>query len=385
MDLKLFLDPVEPECLDDHLPGTSFQKSIFVNNEIMYDLDGIDIVVIGLTEYRGSVEVESGYPAAANEIRRKLYKLSRTSGNQRVLDLGNLRNGPSAAETTLRLQEVAAFLLNRGILPVIIGGTHDLDLGQYRAYEALEKLITCLNVDARMDVHDEGLAGESHIAAIFKHNPNFLFNYIHLAHQSYYVTEGQLAMMDKLYFEQIRLGEIRENLSELEPVIRDADMMSFDLSAVNSQYMQAVEDPHVFGLSGEEACQICWYAGLNDKLSSMGLYGYNPDLDRDGFPGAEVVATMIWYFIDGFYHRKGDKNFMSNDYLVYEVALGGNPETIRFYKSKLSEKWWMEIPDNDSDSIFLRNKMIPCSYSDYELAGKGEIPARWMAAMNKMS
>ena len=76
---------------------------------------------------------------------------------------------------------------------------------------------------------------------------------------------------------------------------------------------------------------------------------------------------------------------MSDDYLVYEAAIGGNPDSIRFYKSKLSEKWWMEIKDDESDSIFLRNKMVPCSYSDYKKASEGEIPERWINAIHKIN
>jgi formiminoglutamase len=164
----------------------------------------------------------------------------------------------------------------------------------------------------------------------------------------------------------------------MEPVIRDADMLSFDISAIQAHYCPGGDDVKVYGLTGEEACQICWYAGLNDKLSSVGFYGYNVDKDSDDRKTAFVISTMLWYFIEGYYNRKGDKNFFSNDYLVYEVAIGGNPESIRFYKSKLSEKWWMEVPHPEDKVGFMRSKMIPCSYMDYEEALQGELPEKWI-------
>ncbi len=385
MDLKLFLDPVSTEILDESRSSASFQKSIFVNNEIMHDIDGIDLAIIGVTEFRGGYGKGDGFEKGPDKVRSKLYDLSKTSGKGRILDLGNLRNGPTAADSRQRLEEVLAFLLQRGIVPIVLGGSHDMDLAQFRGYQPLEKLITCLNVDPRFDLDEKGPDNTSHIGAILKHDPNFLFNYIHLGYQTYFVEEAQLAVMEKLYFETLRLGEIHDSIEELEPTIRDADMVSFDVSAIKSEYCPGVTHPGVFGLTGEEACQICWYAGLNDKLSSIGFYEFDPSKDREDNRTAAVIATMIWYFIDGFYHRKGDKNFMSNDYLVYEVALGGNPDSIRFYKSKLSEKWWMEIPDGDSDSIFLRNKMIPCSYTDYKQASEGEVPERWINAINKIN
>ncbi len=381
MDLKLFLDPVSSDVVEQSRPPNSFQDSIFINHEIMFDLDGIEIVLLGVTEARDSYE--KTFDKGPDEIRKKLYALTKTSGRNRILDLGNLRNGPTTEETIKRLQEVLTYLLDRQILPVIIGGSHDIDLGQYMAYESTEKLVTLLNVDARMDLEDSEKPNHSHVSRIFKHSPNFLFNYIHLGYQTYFVDQQFLDILERLSFEKIRLGEIREGLTELEPIIRDADLLSFDVSSIASSFCPGTGSPNPFGLSGEEACQVCWYAGLNDKLSSVGFYEYNPEEDDKHFKTASVIATMIWYFIDGFYHRKGDRNFMSNDYLIYEVPLGGNPDSIRFYKSKLSEKWWIEIPDDNSDSVFLRSKMIPCSYQDYQKANEGEVPERWLKAINK--
>ena len=89
---------------------------------------------------------------AANAIRRKLYSLKRGHGSYKIIDLGDLMNGVSAEETQLRLKEVCHFLLDKNTLPVIIGGSHDLDLGQYMAYEGLDKLVSVLNVDAFFDL-----------------------------------------------------------------------------------------------------------------------------------------------------------------------------------------------------------------------------------------
>jgi formiminoglutamase len=316
-------------------------------------------------------------------VRKQLYALTKTSGRNRVLDLGNLRNGPTAKDTILRLKEVLAYLMEKGILPIIVGGTHDMCMGQYLGYELLNKHITMLNIDARLDIHESEDSSASFLANIFKHDPNYLFNYIQLGYQTYFVDEQELVMLEKLYFEAHRLGEFKNQLPDLEPIIRDADMLSVDMTAIQNTYCPDTTQPNLFGYTGEEICQIAWYAGHNDKLSSFGLYNLTSTMEGD-FKSSFIAATMIWYFIDGYYHRKGDKNFMSNDYMIYEVALGGNPDSIRFYKSKLSEKWWMEISDDNSDSVFLRNKMIPCNYADYELAQTGEIPQRWVNAIAKI-
>ena len=170
------------------------------------------------------------------------------------------------------------------------------------------------------------------------YEPNYLFNYNQLGHQSYLIDPVAVNLLEKLYFDVYRLGLLRENIHEMEPVIRNADMMTFDITAIKSSDASGNANAQPFGLSGEEACQVCWYAGMNEKLSSVGFYEYNPEYDDDHQSTARVVATMIWYFIEGFYNRKKEQDFRSNDYLKYVVAMEGDPNTIVFYKSKLSEK-----------------------------------------------
>ena len=381
MDLKLFFDPVTINPSD--YPSNSFAASVFINNDLMPDEEGMDIAIVGLKEYRGGGDSE-GYGEASNEIRKQLYGLKKGAGTFKIVDLGNLRSGPEWNDTILRIKEVMNHLMSQNILPLLIGGTHDLDWGQYLGYESLDKLVSVLDIDNTFDFQESEKESESHLARIFKHNPNYLFNYFHLGHQSYLIHPKQSELLDKMSFEAIRLGELKENIKELEPVVRDADMLSFDLSALQAHYAPGATDAKVYGLTGEEACQLCWYAGLNDKLTSAGFYEYNVYKDSEDRKTAFVVATMIWYFVEGFYSRKGDRNFMNNDFTVYEVAIGGEPESIKFYKSQISEKWWMEVPNPDEKGVFNRNRMIACNYSDYEMAMTGEVPDRWMNYFKRM-
>lgn len=343
----------------------------------MPDHQGLDIALIGLSEYRGTVKGE-GSSESADRVRDQLYRLKKGFGDYGIIDLGNFRNGPKLEDTYLRLKEVCSYLMDKEIIPVLFGGSHDLDLGQFYAYEGSNKLISLLNVDQHIDLEEGQPNCKSHLNRIFTHSPNFLFSYNHLAYQSYLTSQKDLALIERLSFEATRLGTLKANIQEIEPYIRDADMLSFDLSALQSSYAPAADESKVYGLTGEEACQLCWYAGQNEKLSSVGLYNYDAAKDSEERTNAFVLGTMIWYFVEGFYHRKGDKNFISNDYLMYEVHLGGEPETIRFYKSKKSERWWMEVPNPETGGVFNRSRMIACSYSDYEETQSGKIPDRWL-------
>jgi formiminoglutamase len=385
MDLKIFFSPIDESIYSGIKEHNTFYKNIKVNGEKMPDYKEADIVLIGLQEDRGTFN-NKGVALAADEIRRKLYRLKRGSGNYKVVDLGNLRNGMTLEETYLRIKEVCNILIESNILPVILGGSHDMGYAQYLAYESMEKLVSVLNVDGFFDIDDEeGMSpSQKHVHKILMHEPNYLINYSHLAYQSYLVDKNAVALLEKLYFETYRLGHIRQNLAEIEPVIREADMLSFDITAIKSSDAPGNANAQPFGLTGEEACQICWYAGLNEKLSSAGFYEYNPVEDDNKKKTAAVTATMIWYFIEGYYHRKNEKGFKTNDYLKYVVYRDTDPFSLTFYKSKLSEKWWMEVSYPNNGNKYERNAIVPCSYSDYEMAIKGELPDRWITAHAKL-
>lgn len=385
MDLKIFFNPLEEALFAEIKAHDSFLKSIRVNFGQMPDYQDADLVLIGITENRGT-SINAGVDQAADEIRKKLYALKKGGGANKMVDLGNLRNGQDLEDTYLRLKEVCEMLINQNILPIIIGGSHDLTYAQFRTYENLDKLISVINVDAFLDMEDSDYSEVSrhHVQKLLLHQPNFLFNYSHMAYQSYLVNPVETSVMERLYFESYRIGHIRENLKEMEPVIRNADMMSFDITAIKMSDAPGNAQAQVFGLTGEEACQICWYAGLNDKLSSVGFYEYNPSLDGDRKPTASVVATMVWYFIEGYYNRKNEKGFKSNDYLRFVVSMPKDPNTLIFYKSKLSEKWWLEVPYPHEKNKYSRNCIVPCNYSDYEIALKGELPDRWIQTYAKL-
>lgn len=384
MDLKLFFDPIDESLSSKQFSIDSLIQSVYVNKDKMPDLDQMQIAIVGLTETRGCSYLED---TGVKQIREKLYGLKKGSGSCNIVDLGNLRNGPDLEETYKRIQTIGHYLMSNDVLPILIGGSQDLNIGQFFSYEEEEKMVSILNVDSRFDLGNpkQTEAYEHHLHRIFTHLPNYLFNYSQLGHQSYLVNSDATKVLEQLSFSPIRLGELRENIQQMEPHIREADMLTFDISSIQSIYCPAGNQTEIFGLTGEEACQIMWYAGMNDKLSSVGIYEYNPVKDTDNRQSAMVVATMIWYFIEGFKNRKSEKGFQTNDYMKYIVTTDSSEtESIVFYKSRLSDKWWMEVPNRAHTGIYDRNYIVPCDFEDYELATSGEVPERWISTYSKM-
>ncbi|WKN33736.1 formimidoylglutamase [Porifericola rhodea] len=383
MNLSIFFKPVEPEVYQEVSAPNSFFKAIKVYTDTFPDYEEADIAIIGLSENRGN-EDNGGAERAADNVRQALYPLKRGSGSYKIVDLGNLNNGHNLEETYLRIKEVCETLITHNTLPVLIGGTHDLDYGQYQAYESMEKLVNVLSVDASIDIDPnnteagEGTESKNHLHKILVHDPNYLLNYSHIGYQSYLIDNTVPALLDKFYFDTYRLGLVNQNINAMEPVIRAADMLSFDIAAIKMDDAPGNRHAQPFGLSGQEACQLCWYAGHSEKLTSAGFYEYNPDWDNERKKTASVIGTMIWYLIEGYYHRTFENDFDSNDFIKYIVPMPSSPSILTFYKAKRSEKWWMEVPNPQVEVVKERQSIVPCDQSDYEMAVKGELPDRWI-------
>ena len=167
--------------------------------------------------------------------------------------------------------------------------------------------------------------------------------------------------------------------------MRNADLLSFDVSAIRYSDAPGNGNAGPNGFYGEEACQIVRYAGISDKLTSIGFYEMNPKLDRQG-QTAHLVSQMIWYFIDGYYNRAHDFPFTNEeDYLKYRVTITDHKEEIVFFKSKKTDRWWMEIPLPAEQKIkYERHYLVPCSYKDYQEACNNDIPDRWWMVYQKL-
>jgi len=345
-----------------------------------------DIALIGVPEDRNAVS-NDGCAEGPDEIRKYLYRLSPVVNFPRIIDLGNLKRGHTPSDTYFALTSVVSELLNANIIPVILGGSQDITYANYQAYQNIGQIINIVSVDSMFDLGktENELNSQSFLSSIILYQPNYLFNYANIGYQSYFIDPEALKLMKNLFFDTYRLGILRENLEEIEPIVRNADMLTFDISSVRCSDAPGNRNTTPNGFYGEEACQIMRYAGLSDKLTSIGFYEYNPHCDRDG-QTAHLIAQMIWYFIDGFCNRQHDFPFRNEeDYVKYHVTITDHKQDIVFYKSKKTDRWWMEIPLPAEQRLkYERHYLVPCSYKDYQAASNNEIPDRWWMVYQKL-
>ncbi|MFB9110395.1 formimidoylglutamase [Flavobacterium gyeonganense] len=376
-----FLEPVSEGVLK-FISSLSSQelgsKIVFHTQDQFPDIDKINIAIIGVLEDRRNIDIVNEVNLTA--VRKKLYSMFPGNWDASIADLGDILAGESVEDTYFALKKVTSSLIKNKVIPIVIGGSQDLTYALYRAYDDLEQMVNMVSVDNRFDFGKENeiVSSNSYLTKIIIDEPNNLFNYCNIGYQTYYNSQEEIDLVEKLFFDAYRLGEISNNIALAEPVFRDADLVSIDLNSVKSSDSGNIISFEPNGFNGKEICSLARYAGISDKVSSFGIFNHNSSI-----PESALIAQIIWYFVEGYHYRSKEYPFGSRtNYLKYIVPL--EDEELIFYKSDKTDRWWIEIPflSNGSNKL-KRNTLLPCSYDEYLCACNQELPERWWKAQRK--
>ena len=374
-DLMDFMEPVSIDELteDNGVTDGQIAKHISILDTDMPEIESMDLVLVGAPEMRGSGFYKGGGPSGPDMIRKHLYQLHYWHTDVKIADIGNVKTGETLQDSYAALKTVVAELLRRNKTVVILGGSHDLTLAQYEAYRELDRSIEATCIDATIDLRSESLIrSENFLLDMLTGEPSKVKHYNHIGFQSYFVHPRMIETLDKLRFDCTRVGMVKENIEEMEPVIRGTHLLSFDINAIkHSDSPASKQSPN--GLDGMEACTLCRYAGMSTNLDSFGIYGYDPE-DDDNELTAMQISQMLWYFIDGKNRSKQESNLNEKDNFNEFHTAFAEVDTV-FLQSKRTARWWMQMPDK---------KFIPCSANDYLKASHNEIPERWLRIQERL-
>jgi hypothetical protein len=202
-----------------------------------------------------------------------------------------------------------------------------------------------------------------------------------MAPRQFLVNKRQFDELEEKSFDVIRLGSLRSNLAVAEPFLRDAHLVSLDISAVKQSEAPGTKYSSPNGLLAEEACQLARYAGLSELVSCFGVFEVNPEYDNHD-QTAHLAAQAIWYFIEGFTQRKREIPSQTNtDFKVFMVNHQDMEHALTFYKSQVTGRWWMEVPVIKTG----KQMIVSCSGEEYQQACNHDIPELWWKAFQKLN
>lgn len=372
-------DLVEEISLDSQRLGK--QVKLHTSRLGIPNLEGIKIAVFGVRENRLAEEKEDEY-LNFDSVRRSLYSLFPGNWHLNLADLGDIEKGETVEDTYFAMQTLVAELLKEGVIPVILGGSQDLIYAQYRSYDKFAQMVNLVNIDSRFDLGDaeKPISNKSYVGKIVVNKPYNLFNYSNIGYQTYFNSQDEIELMERLFFDAYRLGEVSGNISIVEPVMRDANLVGIDLGSINASAVGGNYQESPNGFDGKEICALARYAGISDKVSSIGFYDYHSSYPK---AGNMLIAQMIWYFIEGVNYRTDENTILAKkEFIKYQVPI--DDDVLVFFKSPVSGRWWIEIPFISSLNTKLkRHTLLPCSKEDYLEACNQVIPERWYKTKRK--
>ncbi len=368
-----FLEPINTALLsnDEGFKDTQLGKYILVHEQELPDISQADLVIVGCGEMRG-MGMQYTSSNAPNIIRAEFYKLFYWHTAVTIADLGNIKIGATVQDSYAAVKLVVSELIQLGKKVLILGGSHDITTPQCAAYGVLNKIIEAVAVDARIDLDMDSLEpADNFLVDLFTGIPNYLKHYTHIGFQSYFMHPDMLETIDKLGFDCYRVGKVKESIEEMEPAIRNSELFSFDIAAIQNAHAPAnLITPN--GFNGEEACTLMQYAGMSNTCNTIGLYGYITSQDRDAMT-AKQQAHMLWYVLDGI-HRGKQEASLDNRNEFNEFTMAFAEVETAFLQSKRTGRWWMQLHDG---------KYVACSYKDYMTACNNDIPERWLRAVER--
>lgn len=380
-DISFYFAPIA----SDRLPENGLGQEIDLHTENGFpELKKGGIALFYVPEFRKSTHST----IAKEKFREQLYQLHSSGGwEKQMYDLGDVLPGESVNDTYFAVGKVVAELVKNQIIPVLIGGSQDMTMALYKGYEKLEQFVNLCSIDSKLDIGnpDEEIHSEGYISQLLIQRPCYLFNHANIGLQIPFAKKEELELFEKLYFDYCRLGEFNADFKRAEPHLRNSDILSIDLTSIRYSELSDSQYTNPNGFYAEQMCQMARYAGVSDKLTSIGIFNYLPEKSA-AVNISDLVAQIIWYFIDGINARVGDFPIGTRkDYMKFIVHLDDFTEQLTFYKSDKSARWWMEVPyPAEEGRKYERHYLVPCNQEDYERAMKNEIPDLWWKTYQKL-
>lgn len=378
-----FLQPVDQQIIEfcNDLNDNQIGRNITQLSEEQSLIAKGSVVILFVPEYRGSFENKSHDDDQIRSIRKSFYELYLGNWTHNLVDIGTLNPGKELSDTYYALTAVLKEILAYKAIPLIIGGSQDLTYYQYRAFDETESMVNMVSIDYGFDLGDskEDLHNHNYLSHCIVNKPYNLFNHSTLGYQTYYNDQDAIDLLDRLFFETYRLGELIDDLKNVEPILRDATLASIDCNSIRSLSLNnQINMPN--GFNEREICQILRYVGIGERIKSLGIF----EINKQNNPlFNELVAQMMWYFIEGYNVRMDEKIDINNpDFTRFTVPV--DQDDLIFYKSELTNRWWIEIPySNNQNNKLRQNTLLACSKFDYLEACDQELPDRWYRAKRK--
>ena len=351
-----YFKPVDKKLIDlvENLNPNQVGNNIKINGRD--DLSSIlssDLVIFSISDFRLDTTDKKSFNAD-KDFRKKFYSLFYSDWSLNLFDLGNLINGNLVSDTQFALKSIIEFCIKNQIFVISLGGPQYFTLDLYSSLKKNLSKINLVAINNKLEFSNEN--NESYLSKIIMDENNKLNHFSNIGFQKHLNSLDEIDLIKKMKFESLSLGKIKSDLNEAEPILRDSNLISFNVKSIKSG---DINNAHQYpnGLTSYEFCSLSRFSGASLK-SNVISYFENWDFSILN----SLLAEAIWYVIDGFSARIDETPDSDNDNFTYYFIEVDNYK-FKFYHSLLSDRWWVEFLNDDVVSI--KKNIISCSYNDY--------------------
>ena len=351
-----YFKPVDKKLIDfvENLNPNQVGNNIKINGRD--DLSSIlssDLVIFSISDFRLDTTDKKSFNAD-KDFRKKFYSLFYSDWSLNLFDLGNLINGNLVSDTQFALKSIIEFCIKNQIFVISLGGPQYFTLDLYSSLKKNLSKINLVAINNKLEFSNEN--NESYLSKIIMDENNKLNHFSNIGFQKHLNSLDEIDLIKKMKFESLSLGKIKSDLNEAEPILRDSNLISFNVKSIKSG---DINNAHQYpnGLTSYEFCSLSRFSGASLK-SNVISYFENWDFSILN----SLLAEAIWYVIDGFSARIDETPDSDNDNFTYYFIEIDNYK-FKFYHSLLSDRWWVEFLNDDVVSI--KKNIISCSYNDY--------------------
>ncbi|MFA6439833.1 MAG: formimidoylglutamase, partial [Bacteriovoracaceae bacterium] len=263
-------DATDPRMGDRVLYG---EKNF--SNDITIGIVGVP-VDDGVKRNGGRIGAKGGPEA----IRKEFYKRTafvigkeKSPSSVPVFDFGDVKAGKTLEETHEILEDVVHTLVSAGVVPIVLGGGHDIAYPNFLGFSKDKKNVGVINIDTHLDYRKpipKRNSGTSFRQMLDHHmSPLNAMNLVEIGIQSFANSADHYSELIERGATVFSLRDVRadgiakvlELAYELATSSTDALYMSFDLDAVHSADAPGVSAPLPTGLTPEEFLTAALFAG----------------------------------------------------------------------------------------------------------------------------
>lgn len=296
--------------------GSKLKDQYWYQNIELLDRDkvdyGLDIAIVGYVCEDGVRRNQGriGTSMGPKLIREKLAKLPIHYSNKRIADVGDIIAVDQDMESCQReFSDVISDLISRNILPIGVGGGHDIAYANFLGiYETLKDKnsvsVGIINFDAHFDLREptekEGNSGTPFYQILTEFD-KFPVEYLGVGIQR---QSNSRELFDIASSFKNRVGYILSDdcdLSNLDVVIGKLKLfverythiyITIDVDGFSSAYAPGVSAPSPLGFSPLFVAKVLSFLIKTEKVISVDFAELNPSFDIDNIT-ANLVARMV--------------------------------------------------------------------------------------------